>query len=337
MMDALVCDSPGRLEMVRRPIPARGDDEVLIRVRRVGVCGTDMHIFRGTQPYLSYPRVMGHEVAGEIAEASSGSRFKPGDPVFVMPYLSCGHCSACRKSRSNCCSNIAVLGVHRDGGLAEYLALPEKFVCNADGITLDEAAMIEFLAIGAHAVQRARLQRRCRVLVVGAGPIGIAAALFSTLRKPHVSLLDTRQDRLDFCRDVLRVRDVVRVDEHTTERLRQLSHGELFDVVFDATGNRDAMEAGFSYIGHAGSYVLLSIVKGAIAFSDPDFHRREMTLLSSRNANPSDFDHVMRAMRAGSVPSQELNTHRARLSQVPERLPDWMDPAAGVIKAIVEC
>lgn len=337
MMDAVVCDAPGHLALARRPIPPRGAHEVLIRVRRVGICGTDMHIYRGTQPYLSYPRIMGHEVAGEIVEASPGSRFKPGDRVYVMPYLSCGQCSACRKSRSNCCRNIEVLGVHRDGGLAEYLAVPEAFVYSAKSISLDEAAMIEFLAIGAHALGRVRIEPGSRVLVVGVGPIGIATVLFAMLEGARVTALDSRQERLDFCRDVLRVCNVVTADRHTAERLRYLTQGDLFDVVFDASGNREAMEAGFSYVGHGGSYVLLSIVNGNVAFSDPDFHRREMTLLSSRNATACDFARVTQAMRDGSIPTHALNTHRAKLTQFAETLPVWMSPSAGVIKAIVEC
>jgi 2-desacetyl-2-hydroxyethyl bacteriochlorophyllide A dehydrogenase len=296
-----------------------------------------MHIVRGTQPYLTYPRVMGHEIAGEVAEAPLGSHFKPGDPVYVMPYLSCGKCSACRKSRPNCCRQIAVLGVHRDGGLAEYLAIPEAFVCSADGITLDQAAMIEFLAIGAHAVERVQIQRGSRVLVMGAGPIGIAAALFAMIRGGTVTALDNRADRLAFCRDVIKTDSVVMADQDTAQRLERLSQGELFDVVFDATGNREAMEAGFSYVAHAGSYVLLSIVNGMIAFSDPDSHRREMTLLGSRNATLSDFNRVIQAMRDGSVPTDALNTHRATLGQLADVLPTWMNSATGVIKAIVEC
>src|SRR3954471_11423323 len=115
MMNVLVCERPERLAMARVAIPTRGEDEVLIRVRRVGICGTDMHIFRGTQPFLAYPRVMGHELAGEVAEAPADSGLAPGDPVYVMPYLSCGTCAACRKAKPNCCMNIQVLGVHRDG------------------------------------------------------------------------------------------------------------------------------------------------------------------------------------------------------------------------------
>lgn len=337
MMDAIVCVAPGQLALERRPIPTRGADEVLIRVRNVGVCGTDMHIFRGTQPYLSYPRIMGHELSGEVVEAPPRSQLEAGDPVYVMPYLSCGACSACRKGRPNCCTQLEVLGVHRDGGMAEFLTVPAAFVFKADGVSLSEAAMIEFLAIGAHAVTRVEMPPGCRVLVVGAGPIGIAAALFAKLRGADVTALDGRNDRLDFCRDVLGLSRSVRLDQQTAEQLKDLTQGDWFDVVFDATGNSQAMEAGFSYVGHGGSYVLVSIVNANIAFSDPEFHRREMTLLGSRNATSADFEQVLRAMREGKVPTQALNTHRVTLSRLPEILPSWMIPSAGIIKGIVEC
>jgi 2-desacetyl-2-hydroxyethyl bacteriochlorophyllide A dehydrogenase len=337
MMDALVCVAPGELVLARKPIPTRTEDELLIRIRRVGICGTDMHIFSGTQPYLSYPRIMGHELAGEVAQAPPQSRFKAGDPVYLMPYLSCGHCSACRKGRTNCCRNIEVLGVHRDGGLAEYLAIHERFVSKAEGVTLDEAAMIEFLAIGAHAVRRGAIAAGDRVLVVGAGPIGIAVALFSRLDGGNVTVIDSRQDRLEFCRRMVGADSAFAVDERTAERLRDLTGGDMFDVVFDATGNPRAMETGFAYVGHGGSYVLVSIVNGNIAFSDPEFHRRETTLLGSRNATLQDFERVIRAMRDRLVPTLGLNTHRARLADFAAILPEWMTPAAGVIKGIVEC
>lgn len=337
MMDAVVCAEPGRLEVERRPMPTRGADEVLIRVRRVGVCGTDMHIFRGTQPYLSYPRVMGHELSGEVVEAPADCALQSGEPVYVVPYMSCGRCAACAKGKSNCCMNIQVLGVHRDGALVQFLSIPQQFVFSAQGISLEQAAMIEFLAIGAHAVRRASIAPPQRVVVSGAGPIGIACALFSTLAGAEVTVLDTREDRLAFCRERLGVRHALSVKEVGEAELSALTHGEMFDVVFDATGNPSAMEAGFKYIAHGGKYVLVSVVSANITFSDPDFHRREATLLGSRNATAEDFATVLAAMRAGRVPTDALNTHVAALTDIPTVLPLWMNQDAGVIKAIVQC
>ena len=337
MMNVLICEQPELLTLARVAIPTRKDDEVLIRVRRVGICGTDMHILRGTQPYLSYPRVMGHELAGEVVEAPARSALRAGDPVFVMPYMSCGECAPCRKGLTNCCRNIQVLGVHRDGALAEYLAVPQRFVFKTDGISLDEAAMAEFLAIGAHAVRRAAIVRGERALVVGAGPIGMAAALFAQADGARVCVVDTRADRIEFCKRHLGASDAVLVSDRLAAELAQISGGDMFDVVFDATGNAAAMTAGFDYVAHGGRYVFLSIVSASISFSDPDFHRREMTLMASRNATLQDFERVIGAMRAGQVPTAALNTHRTRLDQLADVLPGWMQPQAGVIKGIVEC
>lgn len=336
MMNVVVCRAPGVLVLEQQTAPVRQQGEVLIRVRRVGICGTDMHIFRGTQPYLAYPRVMGHELAGEVAEADPSSGLAAGDPVYVTPYLACGHCAACRKGIANACMNIAVLGVHRDGALTEYLSVPEGFVFKAEGVSLDEAAMIEFLAIGRHAVRRADVRAGQTVLVVGAGPIGIASALFARLAGGAVTTLDGRRDRLAFTRDHLGVANTIDLADDVPARVHALTDGDGYDVIFDCTGSPSAMEAGFLYLAHGGRYVLVSIVSSDITFNDPEFHKREATLLGSRNAGPQDFEDVLTAMRAGLVPSGALNTHRARLLDLPSTFESWMEPGAGVIKAIVE-
>lgn len=336
MMKSIVCDTPGSLRMEQRPVPVPAEGEVLLRIRRVGICGTDMHIFRGTQPFLSYPRVMGHELSGHIHSAPAGSRLAAGDQVYVMPYLSCGTCVACRQGKTNCCTRIEVLGVHRDGGMTEYLALPERFVFKTEGISLDDAAMIEFLAIGAHAVKRGAVDAGKRVLVVGAGPIGMAVMLFASLKGADVTVLDGRADRLQFCRDALGITRTVQLGDGDKEQLSDATGGEFFDVVFDATGNIAAMERGLDFVAHGGSYVLVSIVRDRLSFSDPEFHKRETTLLGSRNATADDFEEVVAAMKAGKVPTALLNTHRTTLDEFTGVLDRWMQPEAGVIKAIVE-
>ena len=335
-MLTVVCETPGTLLAQDRPMPERGADQVLLRVKRVGVCGTDLHIFTGNQPYLSYPRVMGHELSGTVETAPEGSALKTGDTVYVMPYLSCGTCIACRAGKTNCCTRIQVLGVHTDGAFTEYLSVPQQFVHKAKGVSLDQAAMVEFLSIGAHAVRRSGVGRSQRVLVVGAGPIGMAAMIFAQLRGATVTALDGRQDRLDFCTKSLGVRTGVTLGDTDEAQLAALTNNEFFDVVFDATGNPKAMERGFKFVAHGGTYVLISVVGANITFSDPEFHKREMTLMGSRNATAEDFETVLNAMRAGLIP-QALNTHRLTLAEVPTKFQDLLDPKAGVIKAIVEC
>ena len=336
-MLTVICETPGTLRAEDRPMPLRADDEVLLRVKRVGVCGTDLHIFTGNQPYLNYPRVMGHELSGIVEEAPANGPLSRGDAVYVMPYLSCGKCIACRQGRTNCCVNIQVLGVHRDGAFTEYLSIPQAFVHKAEGVSLDQAAMVEFLAIGAHAVRRADVKAGQRVLVVGAGPIGMAAMIFAKLRGAQVTALDTRRDRLDFCTTQLAMAASVQIADDDEQQLAALTDGEFFDVVFDATGNPKAMERGFKFVAHAGTYVLISVVGATISFSDPEFHKRETTLLGSRNATTEDFETVLAAMRAGKIPDAALNTHRLALADVPADFKNLLDPARGVVKAIVEC
>jgi 2-desacetyl-2-hydroxyethyl bacteriochlorophyllide A dehydrogenase len=334
-MLTIICDTPGQLSAIERekPVPAKG--EALVKIRRVGVCGTDLHIFTGNQPYLSYPRVMGHELAATVEEAPEGSALSVGDTVAIIPYMSCGHCDACLKGRTNCCRNIGVLGVHRDGGMTEYLCLPTEFLLKADGLSLDQAAMVEFLAIGAHAVARARTRAGEKVLIAGAGPIGLAVAVFAKMEGADVTLIDSRRDRLDFAEKHLGITSTVMLGEGDVDQLSKITNGNFFETVFDATGNPKAIERGFGFVAHAGTYVLVSIVASSISFSDPEFHKRETTLLGSRNATAADFHHVMAAMRAGHVPDA-LITHRMSLSEVPEHFAGLTDPAAGVVKAMVE-
>ena len=333
---ALECVKPGELRVAERAKPQPRPGEVLVRIRRAGVCGTDLHIFEGSHPYLEYPRVIGHELSGEVVEAPPGSGFVTGDPVYLIPYLACGRCVACRRGKTNCCERIGVLGVHVDGGMADYVCVPEANVAAADGVSLDEAAMIEFLAIGAHAIRRAAPRKGDRVLVAGAGPIGIGCCLFAGLHGGEVTALDRRQDRLDFCARHLGVAHTVAAGGDIRAKLAAPTNDDFYNVVIDATGNAKAMMAGLAYVAHGGTYVLVSVVRDTIAFEDPEFHKRETTLLASRNALPDDFAEVIDAMRAGKIPTGALLTHRATLDEAPARFPAWITPEAGVIKAMIE-
>ena len=335
-MKALICEEPGRLALISRPAPERAPNEVLVRIRHVGICGTDFHIFGGKHPFLEYPRVMGHELSGTVEAAPEGRDLKLGDPVYIVPYLSCGACQACRIGLTNACVNIRVLGVHTDGGMAELISVPAQNVVPTGGIALDDAAMIEFLAIGAHGVKRGAITARDRVLVTGAGPIGMSAVIFAKARGAHVTVMDMRQDRLAFARDRLGADAVLIADAGAEAQAASLTNGDWFDVVIDATGAAPPIERGFGFLAHGARYVLLSVVRQEITFSDPEFHKREATLIASRNAQPDDFAEVVAQMRAGRVPTRALNTHRGSLSDGVALFQDWSRPEAGVIKAILD-
>ncbi|WP_294237306.1 zinc-binding alcohol dehydrogenase family protein [uncultured Sphingomonas sp.] len=335
-MKALVCVRPQDIRVEERPRPERGPGHVLLRMRRAGICGTDYHIYAGKHPFLEYPRLIGHELAGEVVEAPEGSALTPGQVVTINPYLACGTCRACRRGKPNCCARISVLGVHADGGMCEWLSVPESAVIDATGLSLDQAAMVEFLAIGAHAVRRSGLSAGDEAVVIGAGPIGIAVALFARIAGAgRIVLADTRAPRLAYARDHLGFDEGVVADDRLGETLAAMTGAEMFDHVFDATGNIHAMRAGLNWVAHGGSYTLVGVCKDDLVFADPEFHKRETTMIASRNALSVDFDHVIASIRSGAIPTDAIRTHGLTLDDAPRRLPELIAEADSVLKAIV--
>lgn len=335
-MRAVVCRRPGELALVERPEERRAEGEALIAVRRIGVCGTDYHIYEGSHPYLQYPRVIGHELSGEVLETTPGSAFTLGQRVVVNPYVSCGACIACRKGKPNCCVRIEVLGVHRDGGMCERISVPERNLYPAGNLTFDEAASVEFLSIGAHAAARSGLKPGDRALVVGAGPIGLGVALFAGLAGGNMTVIDLDCGRLDFVTRAGIAGRVIPADDGTDERVAEATNGEGFDVVFDATGNRGSIEAAVRHVAHGGSLVLVSVVNESITFSDPELHKREMTVFGSRNAVRLDFERVMAAIEGRRIPLQRMLTHRTSLARAAADIPRWTTDKTGLVKALVE-
>ncbi len=337
-MRSIVCTRPGLMEHHDdQETPTCGAGEALLRIRRVGICGTDIHAFGGNQPYFAYPRVLGHELAGEIVQVGdSQDQALVGQNASVIPYLHCGECRACQRGLTNCCQRIKVIGVHRDGGMCDMLVVPIDHLIPSSALSLDQLALMECLAIGAHAVRRSVLAPGELAVVVGAGPIGMGVAQFARECDARVVVIDTNEQRLAFCRETLHIEHTLNPLQHDPQaQLEALSDGALADVVFDATGNAEAMQRGFDLVGQAGRYVLVSIVKADITFHDPDFHRKEMTLLSSRNATREDFAWVATLMEAGRLHETAMITHRDELDAVPERMAAWCDPGNAVIKAMI--
>ncbi|WP_110635694.1 zinc-binding alcohol dehydrogenase family protein [Salinicola salarius] len=336
-MQVVVCSKPNEMTLIDRPVPDCAPGEALVAIRRVGICGTDIHAFGGNQPYFVYPRVLGHELSGEVVSAADDvDSGLVGQAVYVIPYLHCGECRACRQGRTNCCQRLEVVGVHRDGGMAEYLNVPASHLIPVPSLSPEQLALVECQAIGAHAVRRGQVEQDELVVVVGAGPIGIGVLQVARSRGARVAMIDTNRDRLALCRDELGADAVWHaVEDDVIAEIEAMNDGALADVVFDATGNPKAMNRGFDFAGHGGRYVLVSVVKADITFNDPDFHKKELTLLGSRNATREDFETVTRLMASGDILTEPLITHRGRLEELPTLMPQWCAPGSGVIKAMV--
>jgi 2-desacetyl-2-hydroxyethyl bacteriochlorophyllide A dehydrogenase len=334
-MKAVICCSPGVLQnsdIPRPPRPAPG--WARLKVGYVGICGTDYHIFEGKHPFLDYPRIMGHEFSATVEAVGENVTMSVGTKVIVNPYLSCGTCIACRQAKPNCCVDISVLGVHADGALCEEILVPAANLYPAGTLSLEAACTVEFLAIGAHAVRRSQVPAGARSLVIGAGPIGLGTALFSRIAGHRVTVMDANSDRLmqaggfGFHSTILASADAAAAADAITK-------GDGFDVVFDATGNASSMRQALAFVAHGGSLVYVSVVKDDIGFSDPEFHKREATIIGSRNATEQDFRNVIRAIHGGKIPVEPLVTHRTTLDELTADLPVWAVNKAGLIKAVV--
>ncbi|MCU6707770.1 zinc-binding alcohol dehydrogenase family protein [Paenibacillus sp. J5C_2022] len=337
-MRGIVCEQVNGFRMAEDlPEPEWRDGEAIVAVKRIGICGTDLHAYKGNQPFFNYPRILGHELSGIIERiGGNDAGLREGDQVTIIPYLHCGECIACRNGKTNCCVSMRVLGVHTDGGMRERIAVPVTHLIRSEGLSLDQAALLEPLAIGAHAVRRSGLAADDTVLVVGAGPIGLGVMALAKYAGARVVAMDMNAERLAFCRSWAGVDHAINVKEQPGERLSELTGGDYPALVFDATGNAQSMMASFGWVAHGGALIYVGLVKGELTFNDPEFHKRELTLMGSRNATKEDFDHVLGAIRAGAVDMERYITHRSSFEDMIGAFDSWLKPESGVIKAIVE-
>jgi 2-desacetyl-2-hydroxyethyl bacteriochlorophyllide A dehydrogenase len=335
-MKTLICIQPGEFAYREADAPLARPGHSIIKIKRIGICGTDLHAFEGSQPFFEYPRILGHELAGDLVDLDRAPGFQPGEAVTIIPYYNDGTCIACRNGKPNCCTTLKVAGVHVDGGMVEYLSVPSTALVHGRGLSYDRLSLIEPLAIGAHAIRRAAVQPGEFVLVVGAGPIGLGCLEAVRIAGGEAIAMDINQDRLRFCRDNLQVLHTVEVGADPVEQLRHITRGDMPTVVIDATGSRSAINDGFRYMAHGGRYVLVGLQKGEVQFSHPEFHKREGTLMSSRNATCQDFERVIDAMEKGLIDPTTYITHRVAFDQAKDEFTSWLDPANGVIKAMVE-
>ena len=336
-MRTLVCTKPGEFAYEEREAPVLQEKQAIIKVKRIGICGTDLHAFEGTQPFFEYPRILGHELAGELVEFDDAPGFEKGEKVSFIPYFNCGECIACRSGLPNCCANLKVFGVHVNGGFAEFISVPSYSLLHGKGLNFDELSLVEPLAIGAHGVRRAGVRPNEFVLVVGAGPIGLGIAEFARIVGGKVLMMDINDLRLEFCRQKLGVHSTINpIKSDAMSALKAVTNGEMPTVIIDATGNQKAINDSFHYMAHGARYVLVGLQKGEISFSHPEFHKREGTLMSSRNATREDFEHVIASMKQGLVKPTNYITHRVQFSEVKDQFESWLKPETGVIKATVE-
>jgi threonine dehydrogenase-like Zn-dependent dehydrogenase len=335
-MLTIVLDHPGKFSAIERPEPAPAPGTALVRVHRIGVCGTDLHAFAGKQPFFSYPRVLGHELGVEVIDpGDEPNGLKAGDRCAVEPYINCGTCIACRRGRPNCCSALQVMGVHVDGGMSPLFRVPSRKLHPSTKLGFESLSLVETLAIGAHAVERAAPTKDDFILVIGAGPIGLSVIQFAQVTGATLAVMDVSDVRLEFCNNV-DVKHTLKPGPGALDELRRIGGGDLPTCVIDATGNPGSMNAAFDLPAHGGRIVFVGLFQGDVTFNDPNFHKRELTIMASRNALPATFREVIRLVEERKVDTRPWITHRLNLTDVPRLFPKDIAGNPAVLKAIIE-
>ena len=336
-MHALRLDAPKSFQQIDLPEPAApGPGEALVRVHRVGICGTDISAYLGKMPFVTYPRILGHELGVEVLAIGEGvTNVKEGDRCSVEPYINDPTSFASRRGRPNCCERLQVLGVHTDGGMRPQFIVPARKLHVGNELTFEQLALVETLAIGCHAVARSGLAGDETCLIIGAGPIGLATLEFVKLTGAKTIVVDLSQPRLEFCRRQMHVAHVLRPSDQLENQLREIFGGNLPEVVIDATGNPESMSAAFGLIAHGGRLVYVGLTGEEIRFRHSSFHRPEGTLLCSRNALPADFTRIISLIASHRLDTAPWITHRCALKELPDRMPQYLLPETGVVKAIV--
>ncbi len=336
-MKALLLEAPKLWKQIDVPAPDKpGPGEALVRVHQVGMCGTDLSGYLGKMPFFTYPRIPGHELGVEVLDVGADvANVRPGDRCSVEPYINCQKCYACIRGHTNCCEKHQTLGVHCDGGLRPFFIVPARKLHVSRKLAFEQLALVETLAIGCHAVNRAALQAHESCLIIGAGPIGLATLEFAKLTGAKVIMLDVNEQRLEFCRRVMGLAHTIQLSDHVEQELREFTDGHLPDVVIDATGNSNSMASAFGLITHAGRLVFVGITTEEVRFRHPIFHKPEGTLLCSRNALSADFARIIKLIEDGRIDTTPWITHRTAFEDMIDVFPSYTRPETGVLKAVV--
>ena len=340
-MKAISLDSPLHFRQLDLPEPASpGPGEALVRIHRIGICGTDYGGYLGKMPFFTYPRIPGHELGVEVLEiADDVTNVAPGDHCSVEPYINCQQCYSCRRGLTNCCEAHKTLGVMCDGGMVERYLIPARKLHVSRRLTFDQLALVETLAIGCHAIDRSHLRPGEHVLIIGAGPIGLSAVEFAKVAGAKTIVLDINEARLDFCKTTMGVDHTIhaRGDAEIMTALETITGGQLADVVVDATGSHKSMSAALGYCAYGGRLVYVGITQQELSFLHaPIMHRRELSILASRNALSRDFTRIIQLIEEGKINTHPWITHHAKFDDMIAEFPTWLKPESGVIKAVVE-
>jgi 2-desacetyl-2-hydroxyethyl bacteriochlorophyllide A dehydrogenase len=317
-MKAVLINAPGDVAVKNVSDPERRENEVFIKVRGMGICGSDIGAYRGINPLVTYPRIIGHEIAGEVVEAPAGeTELIPGDRVVIEPYVYCGKCYPCMNKRTNCCEHLTVRGVHIDGGMSEFCAHPCHLVHKvAADVSWDQLAMVEPLTISVHAVKRARLTKGEHLVVTGAGPIGVLAAQYALVIGAVPIIIDPIDERLAFVRSLGIPHGINPVRESAIERIKEITGGRMAEAVVEASGSDAAIRSSVDYAAYSGRIALVGWPKGEVSLMTAMVTKKELDVMGSRNSF-RDFYESIELIAGGRIDVASLVTRTVSFAEVP--------------------
>ena len=336
-MKAIQITKPFELNVIDVEKPVCGEGEVLLRIRYVGFCGSDLNTWRGGNAMAKAGVIPGHEVGAEIAAVGPGvpETLRPGMTVTVDPYTACGHCASCRNGRFNACEFNETLGVQRDGAMREYFVLPWQKVIVTEGLSARDCALVEPLSVGFHAVKRAQVKEKEVVVVFGCGMIGMGAIIGAALRGATVVAIDIDDEKLKVAEAVGAKYTVNTAYEDVQEGISEMTNGLLADVVIEAVGSPFTQRQAIANVGFTGRAVFIGYAKDPTNFRTADFVKKELDLLGSRNAQPDDFQAVIDYLKQGTCPYDKLITAVVKPEEAAEAMRNWHENPGKVFRILV--
>jgi len=337
-MKAVVIHTPGEIAVkdITTPSPATG--EVLLKMKYVGFCGSDLSTYLGKNPMVSYPRIPGHEISGTIAESGNEvpENFKVGDAVTVVPYTSCGSCPSCRRGRTYACRINQTLGVQRDGAMQEYITVPWQKILPAPKLNELELAMVEPLTVGFHAIHRGRVEASDVVMVLGCGMIGAGAIACAAERGARVIAVDIDEHKLELA-TLLGAQHTINskvLDLH--QELERITGGDGPDVVVEAAGNTVTYRAAVDEVAFTGRVICIGYAGEEVSFATKLFVQKEIDIMGSRNATPEDFRSVINYLEQGTFPLNKMITSKIKPEDAAQAVKQWASDPGKVMKILLE-
>lgn len=330
-------EAPGKFAFGDAPLPRPQAGEVLLQLRRVGFCGSDLSTWRGQNPLAGYPRIPGHEIAATIVEVGREvpSALVPGLAVTALPYTACNRCAACRAGRPNACQHNQTLGVQRDGAMTEFIALPAEKIVVAP-LSYRDLALVEPLSVGFHAVRRGRVTDRDTVVVFGCGMIGLGAIAAAGLQRQAVVIaVDVDDRKLALAKQAGATHAVNSRTEDLHARLQSLTDGDGPNVAIEAVGSPATFQAAVGEVSFAGRVVYIGYAKAPVSYETKYFVMKELDILGSRNATRDDFEEVVALLRSGRYPADRTVTQSVPFAEAGTALRDWSDHPELVTKVQV--